>query len=144
MRMEMKEQIDRVFERLIAERPLQKISITSLCDAAGIGRNEFYKFYKNINDCAKGFCARTEEQIVAQPHTAGEFTWVFNYIKENADTFRIYFQLAGYYSADDYQATFFANGVRAVAQNWLENGFVEPPEQMNRIVAKEYRRIMGE
>ena len=45
MRMEMKEQIDSVFERLIAERPPQKISVTSLCDAAGIGRNEFYKFW---------------------------------------------------------------------------------------------------
>lgn len=144
MSVEMKEQIDTAFERLIAEMPLQKISVTAICNAAEIGRNDFYNVYKDINDCAKSFCARTEEQIAAQPHTDGEFTWVFDYIKENADTFRIYFKLAGYYSADDYQATFFANGVRAVAQTWLENGFIEPSEQMNRIVAKEYRRIMGE
>ena len=73
--------------------------------------------------------------------TAEDFTWVFDYVKSNAEQLRARFQTSSYQFTDDYKTTFFINGLRAIITTWLDNGCAEPVCQMNEIVMREYRRI---
>lgn len=45
--------IRKAFTELLAEKPLQSISIKELCDHAGIHRSTFYTHYKDIYDLKK-------------------------------------------------------------------------------------------
>jgi len=43
-----------------------------------------------------------ERQLEEQPHSDGEFAWIFEYIKANKDMFEIYFKLGISRAEDDY------------------------------------------
>ena len=46
--------------------------------------------------------------------TAEDFTWVFDYVKTNAEQLRTRFKTESCNSTGDYKITFFVNGLRAV------------------------------
>ncbi len=50
--------IRKAFMNLLREKPIQSISITELCSAAGINRGTFYSHYSNINDLLKSWKLR--------------------------------------------------------------------------------------
>lgn len=75
--------------------------------------------------------------------TAENFTWVFDYVKTNAEQLRARFKTESYNITGDYKTTFFVNGLRAVITTWLDNNCADSVEQMNEIVMSEYRKLFG-
>ena len=73
--------------------------------------------------------------------TAEDFTWVFDYVKTNAEQLRAYFQTATYNTTGDYKITFFVNGLRAIITTWLDNDCADSVEQMNELAMREYRKL---
>ena len=75
--------------------------------------------------------------------TAENFTWVFDYVKTNAEQLRTRLKTESYNTTGDYKTTFFINGRRAVITTWLDNDCADSVEQMNEIVMSEYRKLFG-
>ena len=75
--------------------------------------------------------------------TSEDFTWVFDYVKANAEQLRARFKTESYNATGDYKTTFFVNGLRAVISTWLDNDCIDPVEQMNEIMMREYRKLFG-
>ena len=75
--------------------------------------------------------------------TDEDFTWVFDYVKSNAEQLRTRFKAESYNTTGDYKTTFFVNGLRAIIATWLDNGCTEPVCQMNEIVMGEYRKLFA-
>ena len=75
--------------------------------------------------------------------TADDFTWVFDYVKTNAEQLRARFKTESYNTTGDYKTTFFVNGLCAIITTWLDNDCVDPAEQMNEIVMREYRKLFN-
>ena len=73
--------------------------------------------------------------------TAEDFTWVFDYVKTNAEQLRTRFKTESYNTTGDYKTTFFVNGLHAVITTWLDNDCADSVEQMNEIVMREYRKL---
>ena len=48
--------------------------------------------------------------------TAEDFTWVFDYVKTNAEQLRARFKTKSYNITGDYKTIFFVNGLRAVTR----------------------------
>ena len=73
--------------------------------------------------------------------TTEDFTWVFDYVKANAEQLRARFKNESYHMTGDYKTAFFVNGLRAIITTWLDNDCAEPVCQMNEIVMREYRKL---
>ena len=132
--------IDAAFVSLLKEQDLKDISVSELCEIAGINRSTFYENYTDVFALANAYSEKIEKQVADQPHTDGEFAWIFDYIKANADVFEIYFKLGISKKSADYKTLFFRNGVYAVAKMWFEGGCQESPEQMGEIIKREYKK----
>lgn len=88
--------IRKAFMDLLRRKPLQSISITELCSAAGINRGTFYSHYSNIDDLLKKIEA---EMIIdfknalnpllqseSEPLTPSKITsGIFTCLKEHSD-----------------------------------------------------------
>ena len=135
--------IEAAFVSLLNEKELKDISVSELCEKAGINRSTFYDNYADVFALTNACAEKIEKSIAEQPHTNGEFAWIFDYIKSNADVFEIYFKLGMSKKSADYKTLFFRNGVYAVAKMWFEGGCVEPPEQMGEIIKREYKKAFG-
>ena len=68
---------------------------------------------------------------------------MFDYVKANAEQLRARFKTESYNATGDYKTTFFVNGLRAVISTWLDNDCIDPVEQMNEIMMREYRKLFG-
>lgn len=135
--------IEAAFISLLKEKELKDISVSELCEKAEISRSTFYDNYADTFALANAYAEKIEKSVAEQPHTNGEFAWIFDYIKSNADVFEIYFKLGMSKKSADYKTLFFRNGVYAVAKMWFEGGCVEPPERMGEIIKREYRKAFG-
>lgn len=133
--------IEAAFISLLNEKELKDISVSELCEKAEISRSTFYENYADIFALANACAERIEIGVAEQIHADGEFAWIFDYIKANADVFEIYFKLGMSQKSADYKTLFFKNGVYAVAKMWFEGGCVEPPEQMGEIVKREHSKL---
>ena len=133
--------IDAAFVSLLKEKELKDISVSELCEKAEINRSTFYENYEDAFALANAYSEKIEKQIADQPHPDGEFAWIFDYIKANADVFEIYFKLGISKKSADYKTLFFRNGVYAVAKMWFEGGCIEPAEDMAAIVCREYKKL---
>lgn len=133
--------IEVAFVSLLKEKELKDISISELCENAEISRSTFYENYADVFALTNTYAEKIEKSIAEQPHTNGEFAWIFDYIKSNADVFEIYFKLGISKKSADYKTLFFRNGVYAGAKMWFECGCAEPPEQMGEIVKREHSKL---
>lgn len=133
--------IEEAFVSLLNEKELKDISVSELCEKAGINRSTFYDNYTDIFALANAYAERIEKSVAEQPHTDGEFAWIFEHIRANADVFTVYFKLGMSKKSADYKELFFRNGVYAVAKMWIEGGCVESPEQMGEIVKREHSKL---
>lgn len=138
---EMMERIEKALISLLRYKELNKVSVTVLCEVANIDRSTFYANYEEISSLANEVSAKIEKQIEEQPHTGGEFSWIFEYIKENRNTFETYFKLGISREKTDYKMLFFRNGAYSVAKMWFDGGCIESPEQMGEILKREYNKI---
>ena len=90
---------------------------------------------------ANSYAAEIEKQVAAQPHTEGEFAWIFEYILENKELFQIYFKLGVSQKSTDYKTIFFRNGVYSIAKLWFEDGCKESSQKMEEIIKREYKKL---
>ena len=134
--------IENVFISLLRDKELHKISVTELCESAKIDRSTFYANYEDISDLANEVSTKIEIELEEQPHTDGEFAWIFEYIQANKDVFDIYFKLGISKSKVDYKTLFFRNGAYSVAKMWFDGGCNESPEQMSEILKREYNKLI--
>ena len=133
--------IEEAFVSLLNEKELKDISVSELCERAEINRSTFYDNYTDIFALANAYAERIEKSVAEQPHTDGEFAWIFEHIRANAYVFTIYFKLGMSKKSADYKELFFRNGVYAVAKMWFEGGCVEPAADMATIVYREYKKL---
>ena len=133
--------IENAFVSLLRDKELNKISVTELCEAAKIDRSTFYANYEDISALANDVATKIEEQLKEQPHTDGEFAWIFEYIGANKDVFKIYFKLGLSQAKADYKMIFFRTGAYSVAKMWFDGGCIEYPDQMGEILKREYLKI---
>ena len=135
--------ITSAFVMLMQEKTLQQISVSDICKNANINRSTFYDNFEDLSDLAKSFSREVENQIAECPHNDSDFSWIFEYIKENVDIFTAYFKVGMSEFHGDYKSIFFRNGVYSVAKLWFEEGCVESPEKMGEIVLKEYNKCFN-
>ena len=133
--------IEKAFVSLIKETEINKISITDLCATAGIDRSTFYANYEDVSALANEMTAKIEKQLEEQPHTDGEFAWIFEYIKANKEMFEIYFKLGSSKTTPDYKMIFFRTGAYSVAKLWFDGGCKESPSRMGEILKREYNKL---
>ena len=133
--------IEKAFVTLLKDNDLNKISITELCETAKIDRSTFYVNYEDISILANEVAAKIENQLEEQPHTDGEFSWIFEYIRANKEVFEIYFKLGISQAKTDYKMIFFRTGAYSAAKLWFDGGCIESTEQMGEILKREYRKI---
>ncbi len=131
------------FAALLRDQEPNKISITELCEVANVERSTFYANFEDISALANSYAAKIEKQVAAHPHTEGEFAWIFEYILENKELFRIYFKLGVSRKSADYKAIFFRNGVHSVAKLWFDAGCTDSPQKMGEIVKREYEKLFS-
>ena len=129
------------FATLLRNQELNKISVTKLCEVANVERSTFYANFEDIPALANAYAAEIEKQVAAQPHTEGEFAWIFEYILENKELFQIYFKLGISRTATEYKTIFFRNGVYSIAKLWFEDGCMDSPQKMGEIIKREYAKL---
>lgn len=113
---------------------MSEIAASDICKVADINRSTFYEKYDDISALADAYAKETEKQMVEQPHTKGEFDWLLEYAKANANMFNLYFKLAISKSCGEYKTIFFKNGMYSVLKMWLEGGCVESAEEMSKFL----------
>ena len=138
---DIEENINAAFVSLLQGKELRDVTVTDICELAGIERSTFYAHYEDISALANACAVQIEKQVSEQPHKENDFSWIFDYIKEHHDLFKIYFKLGVSQMSDDYKRIFFRTGAYSVAKMWFEDGCIEPPEQMATIVKREYDKI---
>ena len=141
--LETMENIEKAFIYLLKEKELDKISVTELCEIAGVERSTFYANYEDVSALANEIAAKIEKQLNDQPHTDGDFAWIFEYIKANKELFKIYFKLGISQIKTDYKMIFFRTGVYAVVKMWFEEGCTDSSEEMSSIILREYNKLRG-
>ena len=85
-----------------------------------------------------------EATVIDLCDTAEDFTWVFDYVKSNAEQLRARFKTESYNTTGDYKTTFFVNGFRAIIATWLDNNCADSVEQMCEIMMREYRKLFAD
>ena len=138
---DIEESINAAFVSLLQGKELRDVTVTDICELAGIERSTFYAHYEDISALANACAVQIEKQVSEQPHKENDFSWIFDYIKEHPDLFKIYFKLGVSQVSPDYKTIFFRNGAYSVAKMWFEDGCIEPAEQMGTIVKREYDKI---
>ena len=158
------EKIERTFLQLIQKKNIEEISVSTICEIAGLNRSTFYANYIDIydlvekvkqqmaNDFAKFQLSNNSE------HNPNGYLNMFKYIKENQIFFKTYFKLENicpdvpiqyhielaekYYDNKfiDYHIDFFRAGLNAIIKKWLNNGCKETPEEINEIIISEYKK----
>ena len=139
--METLQRINEALLVLLKTRNYQEIDVSLLCNQAQISQSAFYDHYCDLSELADVFCQRVEEQFSAQPHDETAFSWMFTYMVNNPDTFNAYFKLPYREKKADYKTIFFCKGLYSVAKMWFEEGCKESPEQMGKIILREYCKL---
>ena len=135
--------INKAFITLLQDKQLSEITVSGICKVADINRSTFYEKYDDVSALADSYAKEIEIQIAEQPHTEGEFAWLFEYAKANSDMFNLYFKLGISKGGGEYKTIFFKNGVYSVLKMWPEGGYVESSEQMGIIIKREYDKVFN-
>lgn len=157
------EQIEKIFLQLIQKKNIDEISVSMICEIAGLNRSTFYANYIDIYDLAEQIKKSMEVEFAkfqlsnnAKQDPNGYLN-MFKHIKDNQIFFKTYFKLEDismnlptqynielaekYYDNKyiDYHIEFFRSGLNAVIKKWLNNGCKETPEEINKIIISEYQ-----
>ncbi len=167
-RRESRDRLETAFVRLLQNRELNQITVTKLCEEAGVNRTTFYANYFDIYDLADAVQKRLEGEVFSlyqkerdSGYNSNNFLKIFRHVRENQLFYKTYFKLGmdGTYQITEYDTRqamkyydnrhieyhmeFFKNGLNAILKKWLENDCRESPEEMFDIIMEEYRGKMG-
>jgi len=157
------EKIEKTFLQLIQKKNIEEISVSMICEIAGLNRSTFYSNYIDIYDLAEKVknqmgieFAQFQLSNNSKQNPDGYLN-MFKYIKDNQIFFKTYFKLESismnlptqyhvelaekYYNNKfiDYHIEFFRAGLNAIIKKWLNGGCKETPEEINEIITSEYQ-----
>ena len=135
------QRIDAVFAAMLREQELNQISVTDLCKKTEIERSTFYANYEDIDALATAYCRKVELQMCE--HKTDDFAWIFAYIQEHKEAFETNYKIGISGKGENYQETFFRNGVHGIVKLWFDNGCIENPQTMGAIVNREHLKLFG-
>lgn len=137
------DQINTAFVALLQDNRLSEITVSDICKVADIHHSTFYEKYEDISALVNAYAKEIEKRIAEQPHTKGDFVWLLEYVKNNADMFKLYFKLGISKNVGDYKTIFFKNGVYSVLKMWFEDECIDSVEEMNMIIKREYNKVFN-
>lgn len=151
---------------LLADRPMQDISVTVLCRQAGVSRTYFYRTFGNFDAIISQYQQRAIVTYLRRspgqvPLLLAELmTHYFEYVQHSADQQRLLLKsgrmmvlLQTFQSAflfllehdrilkspllmDPYYVAFLSGAVINLSVTWLQAGMPEPPQYMGQRIAK--------
>lgn len=155
--------MESVFVALLQTKELNRITVSDLCQQAGVNRSTFYANYEDIYALADVVRAKLEQEVAAlyenekiSGFNSNDYLKLFRHIAENQLFYRTYFKLgydqqyrivrydtglAAEHFGDrfiPYHIEFFKSGLNAIIKMWLNGGCKETPEEMNEIITSEY------
>ena len=160
---ESQSKIEKVFIQLIQKKNISEISVSTICEKAGLNRSTFYANYIDVYDLVEKVKEKMADEFAKfqlsqnSKHDPNGYLNLFKYIKENQIFFKTYFKLEAisitpvthynidlakkYYNNEymDYHIEFFRAGLNAIIKKWLNNGCKETPEEMSSILINEYK-----
>lgn len=162
-RKDSQEKIEKIFIQLIQRKNIDEISVSTICEKAGLNRSTFYANYLDIYDLSEKVKEKMADDFAAfqmsqnSKQDSNGYLNLFKHIKENQIFFKTYFKLesismspvnqynidlaAKYYNNEyiDYHIEFFRAGLNAIIKKWLNNNCRETPEEMVKIITSEYK-----
>ena len=150
---QMAEYIKIALLQMMRRKRFQQISITELCQKAGVSRMSFYRSFGSKEEVLKKWCAEITDKFVAESgisyrdnplreYFATLFTHVLKYremtfllrrdgllwiVKDDID--RVFFET--YRDVyDEYKMHFITGGIFGAYRLWIENGLRETPEDL--------------
>lgn len=142
---------------LIRKMEWQEISITGICEKAGVTRMSFYRSYESKEDVLRRQIARVTDRFMAesgidflQDSREDYLLKLFRHVTEYRDRLQVIYRAGlihfvqeefdrvmlahykGKYS--DYQTSFLSGGIYNVFLLWLKKGCRETPEEMARMI----------
>lgn len=161
-RKDSQDKIEKTFLKLIQKKNIDEISVSTICELAGLNRSTFYANYVDIYDLIDKVMKKMADDFTEimykanAQQTPNGYTRMFEEIKNNQIFFKTYFKLEAispqpisqydivmatkYYDNKhiDYHIEFFRAGLNAVIRKWLNNGCKESPEKISEIIMSEY------
>lgn len=161
---ESRARMESVFVELLQTKELGQITVSHICQLAGVNRSTFYANYEDIYALADVVRNNLEQEVatlyqdeVTISFNSNNYLKLFRHIAENQLFYRTYFKL-GYDNqyqivtydrrlAEEhfdnrfipYHMEFFKGGLNTIIKLWLAGGCQETPEEMNEIITSEYR-----
>lgn len=162
------EKIETAFLALMERNGYENVSISDICQCAGVNRSTFYAHYDDINDLVikiEGKFAHSMAIIFdfgcKQDHNT--FVSMFEFVKKNKHFYKAFLSIPyatlaekniknqilsnmqqkvkGVFTSETelyYRASFFGAGIKEIARLWLERDCKETPEQMAQLLKQEY------
>ena len=154
-----KQVIENTLFELLDEKPLEKITVKELCEAADINRSTFYRHYTDVFDLMEQITRRTMEELksylIDRTELNDPSAWrtstraMLEYAQQNRTLFLLLFQNKTGWdcwseliqmnrdlfhvperSMMNYSLAFSIYGSVAVSRRWLESGCWEPIEEV--------------
>lgn len=145
---------------LMKEYDFEQITVTRLCEKAGVSRNTFYKTFGSVRDVFRGSVMRFNRDIIFR-RLGNPFgktcqkQWYedyFNIIAQYADMLRVVMNsdVALYYmqqvnalmvspkqdAETRYARYMWSGAIQNITMEWLSSGMLQSPEQMAEICVK--------
>lgn len=160
-RKQSQEKIMKAFVRQLQDKELAQISVTEICQEAGINRSTFYANYLDIYDLADQFAESMIESFfkmyaeeIEYHYHSYNFAKLLQNIKENqlvyeafmklniqaSDLLKDKFKYAYDENADSvivqYSQEFVQAGMNAVINRWIRGGCAEPPSKIEKVLQR--------
>lgn len=131
-----REKIESAFIALLQSKAVREITVTEVCELAGVNRSTFYENYADVSALAQEICRRIESMVANLPRENQDYAWLFEYVSANRETFEVYFKIDAPLEVSDYRSAYLRNGIYAVVKTWFENGCQEPAEHMSQLLQR--------
>ena len=152
------EQMTKSMLKLLKNKPIEEISVSEICDDAGVGRTSFYRNYKAKEDIIKNYIEEMLEDWDSNYKESGKdsnaelYGSFFKHLKDNSDFYLLLKKrelmnlfLAAYMkkygpAAEDtniwaYTKSFIAYGTYGWIEEWIARGMVESADTMAEMLA---------
>ena len=153
-------------EALIAEagnKPFSEITITRICEKAGVGRQTFYRHFKNKEEVIRSrmrkifneYMVSLQDNLIASQDLDFINLQTLQFWKRNANLFRLVNDTAvqvvvfseldvlmeriveanlAYHDTDPFLRTFRLWGMKGILLAWAEDGMRQSPEEINAVL----------
>lgn len=161
------EKIEKVFLELIQEKDVKDITVSEICQKAGVNRTTFYVNYLDIYDLVDKIRIRMINEFAdlfkdtrSEGHSRNNYLLMFRHIKDNQTFYKTYFKLGFDVNYEissfdkelafkkfnnkliEYHMEFFAAGITAIIKKWLKDGCQESPEDIVMVIEEEYKGLI--